>query len=169
MNLDKSIIQLQTQGKAITALVKDLSIEDARWKPGPEDWSVLEVLNHLVDEEQLDFRRHLDHILFNPKAPWPEIAPQDWVIDKKYNQRELDQTLKAFKSERKKSISWLESLDQPDWEKKVQLPWGELSAGDLLASWLAHDLLHIRQLTALRYNLTLSHSLPYRIEYAGKW
>mgnify|MGYP001116775273 CR=1 FL=1 len=169
MNLEKAINQLGTQGKTITALAKDLSLDDARWKPGPEDWSVLEVLNHLLDEEQLDFRRHLDHILFTPKEPWPAIAPQDWVVDKKYNQRSLDKTLVDFKSQRKKSISWLIGLDHPDWDKKVRLPWGDLSAGDMLASWLAHDLLHIRQLTELRYHLTLSHNLPYRVEYAGKW
>jgi len=169
MNLDKSVQQLENQGKAILALGKDLSIEQARWKPGPEDWSILEVLNHLVDEEQLDFRRHLDHILYTPQEPWPKITPQDWVIAKKYNLLGLDQTLDNFKSEREKSIDWLNSLANPDWNMSIKLSWGKLSAGDMLASWLAHDLLHLRQLTALRFQLTKSGSAPFNVDYAGKW
>ncbi len=169
MNLEKAVKQLNSQGKAILALGKGLSIEQARWKPGPEDWSILEVLNHLVDEEQLDFRRHLHHILYTPQEPWPEIAPQDWVIAKKYNLLGLDQTLKNFKSEREKSIDWLNSLNNPDWNLSIKLSWGKLSAGDMLASWLAHDLLHLRQLVDLRYHLTNSDSMPFNIDYAGKW
>jgi hypothetical protein len=49
------------------------------------------------------------------------------------------------------------------------MPWGKLSAGDIMASWLAHDLLHLRQLLELRYHLTLTNSMPYMLEYAGKW
>jgi len=169
MNLEKGISQLENQGKAILALVNDLTIEQARWKPGPEDWSILEVLNHLVDEEQLDFRRHLHHILFTPNNPWPEIAPQDWAVDKKYNQQALPQILINFKSEREKSIEWLKSLTDPNWNKSVKLSWGKISAGDMIASWLAHDLLHLRQLIELRYHLTQSGSAPFNLDYAGKW
>lgn len=169
MDLEFAISQLQSQNKAILSLAEGLSIEQARWKPQSEDWSVLEVLNHLADEERLDFRRHLDHILFTPDYPWPEIAPQAWVIEKKYNQHRLDQTLNDFKFEREESLSWLSGLNNPNWDVVVQLPWGKISAGDMLASWLAHDLLHIRQLVELRYQLTLAKSLPYRVAYAGKW
>lgn len=169
MNLKNAITQLENQGKAILSLGKDLTNEQARWKPGPEEWSVLEVLNHLGDEEELDFRQHLHHILFTPDEPWPKIAPQEWVFEKKYNQQALDKTLNNFKSERQKSLEWLKSLTDPDWKKTVQLPWGNLSAGDMLASWLAHDLLHLRQLVELRYQLTKSSSAPFNQDYAGKW
>ena len=169
MNLENAITQLRNQRTAILSMGRDLSNEQARWKPGAEDWSILEVLNHLVDEERLDFRRHLDHILFTPNEPWPKIAPQDWVLKKKYNQQALDQTLVNFEFERNKSIEWLMTLTDIDWTMTTQLPWGTLSAGDMLASWLAHDLLHLRQLVELRYQLTQSDSLPFSVEYAGKW
>ncbi len=169
MDLETAVKQLENQGKAILALGKDLSDEQARWKPGPEDWSILEVLNHLVDEEQLDFRRHLHHILFTPHEPWPEIAPKAWVLEKNYNQQALDHTLSRFGSEREKSIDWLKNLTYPDWHISIKFTWGKLSAGDMLVSWLAHDLLHIRQLVELRYHLTESGNLPFNLEYAGNW
>ncbi len=76
MDISIASNQLKAQGEAILQLAEGLSLEQARWKPDEKSWSVLEVLNHLVDEEVLDFRRHLDHLLHTPDAPWPEIDPQ---------------------------------------------------------------------------------------------
>jgi len=169
MDLNKTIVQLRHQDIAIRSLGAEITEEKARWKPDADGWSILEVLNHLVDEEVYDFRRHTEHILFTPDQPWPEIDPQGWVTERAYNQRSLAVTLKNFKNEREKSLAWLGELTDPNWESKVTFHWGSLSAGDMLASWLAHDLLHTRQLVELRYKLTASGSQPYDVEYAGKW
>ncbi len=48
MNLPFFIAQLQTQGNAIIQLAGGLTPAQARWRPKPSDWSVLEVLNHLI-------------------------------------------------------------------------------------------------------------------------
>jgi len=169
MNIQSAGNQLHTQRQAILHLAEGLSLDQARWKPDEKSWSVLEVMSHLVDEEVLDFRRHLDHLLHTPGDPWPEIDPQGWVTAKHYNERQLDATLAAFAAEREKSIAWLHSLNEPDLDSAATMPWGSLSAGDMLASWLAHDLLHLRQLIELRYALTQNGSAPYSVEYAGGW
>lgn len=169
--MDISIVsnQLKAQGEAILQFAEGLSLEQARWKPDEKSWSVLEVLNHLMDEEVLDFRRHLDHLLHTPDAPWPEIDPQGWVTVKRYNERQLDATLAAFAHEREASLKWLDTLQNPNWDSAAVMPWGSLTAGDMLASWLAHDLLHLRQLIELRYALAQESCLPYSVEYAGGW
>ena len=169
MKPETAVEQLRYQGQAITVLTAGLTEEEARFKPDPESWSILEVLNHLVDEEVLDFRRHLGHTLFTPDERWPEIDPEGWVNETHYNESQLAETLQKFKSEREKSIAWLLGLSTPDWDASVSMPWGSLSAGDILASWLAHDLLHLRQIIALRYHLTASQCQPYEVTYAGKW
>ncbi len=169
MEFQTACKQLKAQGQAILNLAGDLALEQARWKPDADSWSVLEVMNHLVDEEVLDFRRRLDHVLHTPDQPWPAIDPQGWVTSKHYNERPLEETLAAFSVEREKSIAWLQSLSNPDFDATVPMPWGSLSAGDLLASWLAHDLLHLRQLIELRYALTRDASAPFSVEYAGDW
>ncbi|MEA3327307.1 MAG: DinB family protein [Chloroflexota bacterium] len=169
MDLKKAIAQLHQQGVSIRSLVADMTEETARWKPDPDSWSILEVLNHLVDEEVFDFRRHSEHMLFTPDQPWPEIDPQGWIKERTYNQRKLNETLRNFERERANSITWLGELTEPNWDSKVTFSWGALTAGDMLASWLAHDLLHIRQLVELRYQLTAANSIPFRVEYAGKW
>ena len=43
------------------------------------------------------------------------------------------------------------------------------SAGDLLASWLAHDLLHVRQLARLHWQYLTAAAKPFQTDYAGPW
>lgn len=167
MDLDRIIQQLAQQGEAIRSLVLDLSAEQARWRPHPNAWSILEVINHLYDEEREDFRTHLDAILYG--NTWTFIDPQSWVTERGYNQGDLGETLKNFLAEREKSLAWLRELNAPDWETSFQAPFGPLRAGDLLVSWAAHDLLHLRQLVELHYAYTTSKVEPYSVKYAGEW
>lgn len=169
MHLQTAVLQLETQARAILALVDGLTGEDVRWKPASNSWSVLEVLSHLVDEEIYDFRAHLDHILHTPEQPWPEIDPLGWVTSRQYNEGNFDKTRARFETEREKSLTWLSELTSPNWEATVIRSWGTLSAGDMLAAWLAHDLLHLRQLVELRYLITAAASQPFLLDYAGTW
>jgi len=74
-----------------------------------------------------------------------------------------------FSTERDKSLAWLRGLENQDWDQEITFPRGSLKAGDLLVSWQAHDLLHLRQLVELRYALTTQTLPPYSVEYAGEW
>ena len=161
LNITSVNTQLKLQSNTIIALAKGFTPEQARWKPDQENWSVLGVLNHLVDEEINDFRKHLNHTLL----------PQEKSLggEKQYNDQDLDEALAVFRTEREKSIAWLVSLIAPDWDKKIVFPWGTLTTGDMLVSWLAHDLLHMRQLVELQYMLNKLTYEPYSVEYAGKW
>jgi hypothetical protein len=39
----------------------------------------------------------------------------------------------------------------------------------MFAAWVAHDLLHIRQLVELHYGWTTQQLQPYDAGYAGEW
>jgi DinB superfamily len=150
-------------------LMRDVCEEQARWKPSPEKWSMLEVVNHLYDEERDDFRTRLDLLLHHPDKRWPPIDPPRWAVERKYNEREMGESLERFLQERERSIEWLKGLTEPDWESRYEHPQGVISAGDLLASWLAHDLLHIRQIARLHWQYLNLTSSPYQTAYAGEW
>jgi hypothetical protein len=169
MNIDHFTEQMATQAETIVGLTKGVHDEQARWRPKPEAWSILEVINHLYDEERLDFRVRLDHILHQPGVNPPEIDPQGWVRAHAYNERELGPSLDDFLAERAASLSWLRGLDSPDWEATFSAPWGTIKAGDMFAAWVAHDLLHIRQLIELHYAWTTKQLVPYQATYAGEW
>lgn len=166
----ETLIWELAQGAAVFgALITGVTQTEACIKPDPETWSILEVLCHLYDEEREDFRQRLDIILHRPTDPWPPIDPQGWVTARRYNECNLVETLNSFLAEREKSVLWLRSLSAPDWEAACATPFGSLKAGDMLASWVTHDILHTRQLVELRYGRVLQLASPFGVRYAGDW
>ncbi len=155
--------------EVIHALIMGVTQTEACIRPEPKSWSILEVVCHLLDEEREDFRQRLDIILHRPADKWPPIDPTGWVTARQYNERSLSETLDSFLAEREKSLSWLRSLKTPDWEAEYTAPFGTVEAGDMLAAWTAHDILHTRQLVEIRYSRILSLAEPFDVRYAGDW
>ncbi len=160
---------MAANAERVRSLVQGLSQERARWKPDPDTWSVLEVVNHLADEETLDFRVRIEITLFRPDEPWPPIDPAGWVTERDYNGRDLTESLQRYLDARQENLSWLKGIESPDWNLSYQAPWGEIRAGDLFASWVAHDLLHTRQLIELHWAFATVRSVPFSNQYAGTW
>jgi len=138
-----------------------------RWRPAPQKWSLLEILNHLCDEERDDFRRRVQLTLENQETPWPPIDPEGWVSERNYNERDFEASLRDFAEERARSLVWLHGLKDPNWDHTYLHPTlGSFSAGDLLASWAAHDLLHIRQISDTMAAYVAQSAEPYSTRYA---
>lgn len=162
--------QLAQQAQAIRSLATVSSDTQARWRPTPDDWSLLEVVNHLYDEEREDFRQRIDYLLHRTGEAPPPIDPVGWVTARGYNQRDLAASLQDFLEERNLSIAWLQSLVDPAWSNTFHHPAGfTISAGELLACWAAHDLLHTRQLVELHYAWHCAQVAPLSLAYAGDW
>lgn len=162
--------RLERNAETIRSMVDGMPPDEARWRPEPLRWSILEVMCHLLDEEREDFRQRIDYTLHRPGDDWPPIDPDGWVTSHDYASRKLSETLDAFLKERQSSIIWLQTLVSPNWELSRAHPAGySLRAGDLLLSWLAHDYLHIRQLTKLRFDYASVLLGPYSSLYAGEW
>lgn len=169
MNTTALINQLASTRRVLPALVGHLSQADARRRSEAGGWSVVEIVAHLADEEADDFRARLVLTLDDPGQPWPGIDPEGWAISRGYHQRDLPAELARFDRERCASLAWLASLDAPDWSRTHEHPTiGPLAAGDLLASWAAHDLLHIRQLARRLYELVAARADPFGVRYAGE-
>ncbi len=161
--------ELAYSTEMIRALLNGVSQEDARIKPNEGSWSILEVTCHLHDEEREDFREHLDFILYRQKEDWHRIDTQGWVIERRYNEQNLDEMKDKFFAERTKSMEWLKTLATTDWNTTYTTEYRSLSAGDMFSSWVAHDNLHIRQYVELRRLLIVRIAHPYTIDYAGEW
>ena len=153
----------------IRALLSGISQEEAQIKSNADAWSILEVLCHLYDEEREDFREHLDFILHRQNEEYHVIDPQGWVKSRKYNEQNFKSMQRKFFNEREKSLIWLKNLKNTDWNISYKSQWGTMRAGEMFASWVAHDNLHIRQLVELRRAYIERITLPYDIQYAGDW
>jgi len=154
----------------VIVLTDRLPEELMRWKPAPARWSLLEVVNHLADEEVLDFRARIELTLRAPKEPWPSIDPQSWVVSRQYNDQSPKESLDRFLAERKKSLDWLRMLKDARWNNVHEHPkLGTMSARMLLSNWVAHDLLHVRQIVRLHYDWLAERAAPIKLDYAGPW
>lgn len=169
MDTNQVTHMLSNNADRIAALIAGLTAEQARWKSDPSAWSILEVLCHLLDEERLDFRLRLDYVLHRPGEHFPSNNPQSWPLEHGYLNRDLTETLQAFLEERSQSLKWLSALQNIDWDTPYTAPWGTITAGELLVSWPAHDILHIRQLVEVLWALTNQFASPYPTAYAGEW
>ncbi len=139
------------------------------WRYKPEKWNLLEIVCHLHDEERDDFRARLKHVLDNPEKALPAIDPGTWVIEREYANQDFIDKLDAFLDEREVSIKWLRSVPSAKWENAYQHPkFGPISGNLLLANWLEHDLLHLRQILNLKHEY-LKFVSGQNLNYAGEW
>jgi len=120
MEFEHLVSQMVHNAQRIRALAEGVSDHQARWKPTPASWSILEVVNHLLDEEKEDF------------------------IGRR-------------------------GLLSPNWDTAYDAPFGRITAGDMFAAWVAHDLVHMRQLVELHWACTVMQAEPYGVRYAGTW
>jgi hypothetical protein len=173
MDAVKLVDSMERFGTILPVVVKGISLDEARWKPSAEDWSILEIIRHLGDEEVDDFRTRLRLTLEDPEQDWPRIAPEEWAVQRKYNEANFDEAVERFVNERAASIKWLRSLvgdRDVDWTIAHHHPRiGPIHAGDLLAAWAAHDCLHLRQISKRLYQLAQRDAGAFSVRYAGEW
>jgi hypothetical protein len=170
VRLDDLGARLRANADVLAAQIAGVGDDQARWKPAPEQWSILEVVNHLADEEVDDFRTRLDLTLHRPEEPWPRIDPQKWPVERRYLERDLAESMERFLARRRESLAWLAALVEPDWNRAHRHPrFGPIRAGDLMISWVAHDHIHIRQINRLHREFLVAALPGNSPEYAGRW
>ena len=170
MDIDFMINKLTGNKSVFEHLLKNISKEQIYWRPAKDKWCFLEVVCHLVDEEQEDFKQRLSFTLNKPEETWPPIDPDGWVKLRKYIKQDYNAMVQKFLAERIHSIDWLHSLKKANWDNEyVHSIIGTFTAKQILANWLAHDLLHIRQINRMNYQYLVEISGNINIEYAGVW
>ncbi len=115
---------------------------------GPDTWSPFDVVGHLIHGERTDWIPRLELLLAHgesrPFTPFDRFAQfQD------SRGKSLRELLDIFAGLRQKNIVRLESLHlQPaDFERRGRHPeLGPVNLGQLLATWVAHDLNHLGQM-----------------------
>lgn len=161
---------LANQAGVIANLTADIDDASARVVLKDGEWTMLEVMCHLYDEEREDFRVRVIQTLMYPKTPLASIDPEGWVVSRGYAQRAFGEMRGRFLAEREQSIMQLRQLGDADWRTHLNHPrLCELTAEQVAWAWVAHDLLHIRQLTELRYLLFQRQTTAYGYGYAGDW
>jgi hypothetical protein len=167
MDLDEARSRLALGVDAIGGVVAGIGDEEARYRPGPEAWCVLDGLSDLKTREVDPFRARLRAALTAPGRVW--LAPPPRTQGTEPRAGGPREALAAFREERAVTLAWLASLRAPDLDRTPsRQDDGLLRGGDVLAAWVAHDLLQLRRLVQLRRNWWLHHVWPYDADAARR-
>ncbi len=169
MKMENIISEFTSNGRIFADLLNPKNSSEFLYRPSIEKWNLLEITCHLLDEERLDFRARMKHIMENPDKEMEPIDPQGWVNSHKYSDKDFETVLKDFLAEREKSVEWLAKLTKEDLDKKMEHKiFGTVTVRHFMLNWLAHDYLHIRQIIALKYS-SLKNNTGADLRYAGDW
>ncbi len=167
MDLDEARSRLALGVDAIDGVVAGIGDEEARYRPGPATWSVLDILEDLASREVDPFRARLRVALRAPQRVRFPPQPRDHVVERLVCGPRV--ALAAFREERAVTLAWLAGLRAPDLDRVPASPGEErFRAGDVLAAWVAHDLLQLRRLVQVRRSWWLHHVRPYDADAARR-
>jgi uncharacterized damage-inducible protein DinB len=80
-----------------------LSDQQARFKPGPQEWSIKEVMGHLNDVERV-FSYRLLRVSRNDNTPLPGFEQEDYVRMAGFDEYSLDDLLTEFEHLRRANM-----------------------------------------------------------------
>ena len=138
LNKDISVVDYMLE----SATTDDLRI----YRDGGDGWTVLEVLGHLRDYEELFIKRaQLTLTEEFPLLPNPD--PDELVVTNQYNHQNAQAVFDKWAESRREFIKLLEGVSEDDWERAGNHPRrGHFTLNDqlLLTAW--HDVNHIEQI-----------------------
>ena len=148
-DLDSALEILGRTPKTLNALLRDLPDHWARVTEGPDTWSAYDVVGHLIHADETDWipraRVILDHGASKPFPPFDRFAQFEASRGKS-----LNQLLDEFAARRARSLAELAELKlTPDlWPREGRHPeFGAVTLGQLLSTWVVHDLDHLVQIS----------------------
>jgi uncharacterized damage-inducible protein DinB len=161
--LDQSIALLGRTPAALDALLRGLPDEWTHRNEGEGTWSVFDVLGHLIHGERTDWIPRAKLILeFGESRPFERF--DRFAQLRESEGKTLSELLDEFAAARRQSLSELSALNlrNEDLERRGRHPaLGTVTLSELLATWAAHDLTHLHQISRVM-------AVQYR-ENVGPW
>jgi len=148
-DLRSGVAVLERTPAVLRTLLAGLSEEWTYGNEGPETWSPFDVVGHLVDGEERDWLTRARTIL--ESGTERAFEPFDRFRHLRENRgRSLGELLDRFEELRAHNLRELEALPLGPDELRLEGTHPELGTvtlEQLLATWVAHDLGHIQQIT----------------------
>jgi DinB superfamily len=148
-NLDQTISLLARTPAAFDALLRNLSDAWTLRNEGEETWSPFDVIGHLIHAERTDWMPRAKTILEFGETR--AFEPFDRLAQNRESQgKSLAQLLDEFARLRSENLAHLRRLNlrKEDLARRGKHPsLGTVTLSELLATWAAHDLTHLHQVS----------------------
>jgi DinB family protein len=148
---------------ALNALLRDLPETWTLRNEGENTWSAFDVVGHLLHGERTDWMPRASMMLQFGETKAFESFDR-WGQERESEGKSLGQLLDEFARARSESLDQLRALNlrQEDLARRGRHPaLGMVTLSELLATWAAHDLTHLHQISRI-----MAHQ--YR-EAVGPW
>ena len=148
-NLSETLDLLERTPAVLSALLRGTSESWHAVNEGPDTWSAFDVVGHLIHGEETDWvpraRIIREHGEARPFEPFDRFAQFD-----RFDGGALDQLLDRFAELRRDNLETVRSWGLTDLQ--LELPGrhpelGPVTLRQLLATWAAHDLNHLAQIS----------------------
>ena len=148
MNFDlaRSIAILERTPRVLQSLLADLPVEWTAPNEGPDTWSPIDIVGHLIDGEETDWMVRARLIVAQGGSR--RFEPFDRERHRANNGKRLADLLERFADLRARNLRDLAALRLG--ATQLQLTgehpeFGDVTLEQLLATWVVHDLGHIAQ------------------------
>jgi hypothetical protein len=162
-NLQYTISLLTRTPAALNSLLRDLPEAWTFQNEGENTWSTFDVVGHLIHAERTDWMPRARMIL--QFGDTQKFEPFDRLAQVRESQgKSLGQLLDEFANLRSENLAELRALHlkPDDFARRGRHPaLGVVTLSELLATWAAHDLTHLHQISRI-----MAHQ--YR-EAVGPW
>ncbi len=147
-SLAEALPVLQATPGILRAWLADLPDTWIQCNEGPESWSPFDIVGHLIHGERTDWIPRLELVLAHGDSR--PFVPFDRFAQFRDSQgKTLEQLLDTFSQLRRANLTRLESLQlqSRDFDRPGRHPeLGPVTLGQLLATWVVHDLNHLSQI-----------------------
>jgi DinB superfamily len=147
--LDRTIALLERTPGALDALLRGLPAEWTGANEGGDSWSPREIVAHLAHADRTDWMPRVRHLLeFGETEPFP---PFDRLGQRQLMEgKSMAEILDDFIAARAAALEELRALnlgsEQMD-GRGTHPSFGSVTLSQLLATWAAHDLTHLHQIS----------------------
>lgn len=149
--LQHTISLLTCTPAALDALLRDLPDTWTFRNEGENTWSAFDVVGHLIHAERTDWMPRVKTVLqFGETRAFEPFDRLGQV--REIQGKSLGQLLDEFARLRSENLDQLRSLNlrQEDLERRGRHPaLGAVTLSQLLATWAAHDLTHLHQISRI--------------------
>lgn len=147
----KNLETAEASPKKIAMAASGLSEKVLRYKPGPDKWSILEILGHLADIE-IVYAYRIRQMLADEK---PVLAPMDqnaWARELGYMQSNAPELIAAYGLNRHGNIRLLRRIKPEDLQKSAFHPElkREVALSEIVEKMGSHGEDHLAQIEKLK-------------------
>lgn len=147
-NLEEALELLERTPRTLESLLTGLSESWLACREGEGTWSASEVLDHLIEAEKSNWIPRMEWLLrHGEERPFPPF--DRFAHLRKPPGRTLEERLAEFRELRAGSIAELKATVEPERHlglKGLHPEFGSVTLGQLLSTWVVHDLTHLSQI-----------------------